>query len=916
MVDDESRAALQARAGRAPEPTETPLRDPERLLAARFAVPARPDGFVDRPRLAARLDLGTSGPLTLISAPAGTGKTVAAAAWASRGHFPGLVVWISLDGGDLASPELWALVVEGLRRKRVAVPLRAPAAGIDPRDRTFLTALAVQIESHPEPIVIVLDCDGPLRKPDAAALDQLLRRVGGRLRLVLLTRADPLLPLHRYRLANSLVEIRMADLAFTTDEAAQLLSGKGVDLPPATTDYVTGRTQGWAAGLILTAMSLAHRTDPEESAKDLTGDTGAVAEYLLAEVLDAQPPAARALMLDTSIVDVIRPGLAEVLAGPHAPRALTFLAHGNAFLEEVPETAGCYRYHPLFRDLLRAQLWYEAPARALELHRRAAGWMAENGLVPEAVRHAVAAEAWEDAARYVVDDLAIGQLMVEHPAGPLAETLARIPADAEGAALSLVRAALAVATSDAEGCAVRLSEAGRVLAAGGAAADPAIQLALGLLRLVHAGATANAAAALDAADAVERLLPRQDPARLSAHPEVEVLVGLCRGFALLRSGQLDAAADALAAGAAAPTRPGCECLSIHCLGHLALVSAWDGRLRRAAELAERVMEVEADAGLASDTCPSAGETALAWVASEMYDNRHARYHLQRAAETGPSSRDPMQQVMLAIVGARMHRAAGDLAGAKALLAEAETEATVPSWLADRLRIEGATLDIRSGSPERACEVVEQMAEPTTPEAELVLAEARLARGEELGRPVPTPSAQRGSLTARVDGWLLEAWRRLRRGEELGATRALDRSLRLAAPERIRRPFREAPRDVRQLLRQHEELTSQHAWLGAEPTGTASPIPRQVGHDLPARSEPALVVEPLTEKEREVLGHLAELLTTEEIAAAMFVSVNTVRTHVRNILRKMSSSRRNEAVRRARELGIIPGPPNTGSERPS
>jgi LuxR family maltose regulon positive regulatory protein len=122
--------------------------------------------------------------------------------------------------------------------------------------------------------------------------------------------------------------------------------------------------------------------------------------------------------------------------------------------------------------------------------------------------------------------------------------------------------------------------------------------------------------------------------------------------------------------------------------------------------------------------------------------------------------------------------------------------------------------------------------------------------------------------------------------------------------------------VRQLLRQHEELTSQHAWLGAEPTGTASPIPRQLGHDLPARSEPALVVEPLTEKEREVLGHLAELLTTEEIAAAMFVSVNTVRTHVRNILRKMSASRRNEAVRRARELGIIPGPPNTGSEGPS
>jgi LuxR family maltose regulon positive regulatory protein len=174
--------------------------------------------------------------------------------------------------------------------------------------------------------------------------------------------------------------------------------------------------------------------------------------------------------------------------------------------------------------------------------------------------------------------------------------------------------------------------------------------------------------------------------------------------------------------------------------------------------------------------------------------------------------------------------------------------------------------------------------------------------------VPTiPGAQGGTLSTRVDGWLLEAWRRLRQGDEPSAARALDRSLRLAAPERLRRPFREAPREVRRLFRRHEELARQHGWVGIDRPLTVAEIPEQ-RTAAPTGSESAvLLIEPLTEKEREVLGHLADLLTTEEIAAAMFVSVNTVRTHVRNILRKMSASRRNEAVRRARELGIISGP---------
>ena len=877
----------------------------EHLLAAKFAVPARPDGFVDRPRLTERLALGVEGPLTLVSAPAGTGKTVAVAAWASGGRAPGLVVWVSLDDADVAPAALWTLILDGLRRN--GVDIGSNAAGADIPDRTFLFSVAAQIATHPEPVVLVLDCDGTLPKDGAAGLHHVMQLAGPHLRLVLLTRADPMLPLHRYRLADAMVEIRMADLAFTTGEAAELLTKKGVDLPPATMDVVTRRTRGWVAGLILTAMSLVHRADPEEVAEEFTGDSGAIAEYLLAEVLDVQPVAARDLLLSTSVVDVLSPGLVEALAGPSAQRALTFLAHGNAFLEEIPESTGCYRYHPLFRDLLRAQLAYESPDRAMRLHRKAASWMAEHGLLPEAVRQAAAGRAWEEAARYVVDDLAIGQLLVERR-GPLADALAKLPPDADGTSMSLVRAARVLADQDVDGCAREIAEARRKLGANGTT-TPAAELAVNVLLLAHARATGDGESALEASAAIEALVDRMDPARLAAHPEITAIVGLNQGIVLLLAGHLEAAADAFSDGAAAEQRLGCEGPSIDCLGHLALIAAWDGRLRRATDLAGRALEVQTRVGIPDASCPSAPATALAWVHAETYDMSGARHHLQRATELIRPDGDAMQAVMLGIVGARIHRAAGDLHGAMAVLAEAQSAAGVPAWLSDRLSVEQAALEIRAGEPERALAAVKVLAEAESPEASLVLAQARLASGEDLTRPIPAPRAPQHSLTARVDGLLLEAWRRLRQGEEPGAASALDRSLRLAAPERLRRPFREAPRDVRQLMRHHEDLTRQHSWLSADPAAVPRSVPEQRVTPRPGaeHQESALIVEPLTEKEREVLGHLAELLTTDEIGAAMFVSVNTVRTHVRNILRKMSASRRNEAVRRARELQILPSP---------
>jgi LuxR family maltose regulon positive regulatory protein len=275
------------------------------------------------------------------------------------------------------------------------------------------------------------------------------------------------------------------------------------------------------------------------------------------------------------------------------------------------------------------------------------------------------------------------------------------------------------------------------------------------------------------------------------------------------------------------------------------------------------------------------------------------------------------RVMLALVDARVRRARGDLEGALACIVAARSEGPVPpAWLQDMLGIEEAELHIAGGRADLAARIVEGLSEPGSPEGALVLARARMATGARFESPATTLRSAAAPLPTRVGGWLLEATRQLEGGQQLRAGQALARSLRLAAPERLRRPFREASPQVRRLLRGDRHLAAQHAWLGAAALDDALPVLQLRRRDEPDERHqpvPSPILEPLTGREREVLGHLAALLTTNEIAGAMFLSVNTVRTHVRNILRKLAASRRNEAVRRARELGIIPdwtvGPPD-------
>ena len=855
-----------------------------------------------RHRLQDRLDAGVRGPFTMVVAPAGTGKTVLVSSWASAPREPVTVVWLSLDEDAARPTTFWRLLVTGLARQEVdvaAAPLQQGGEGAV----SMVTAIADGVLAHPQPVVLVLDCDASLSADVTADLDHLVRRAGGRLRLVLLAREDPLLPLHRYRLAGAMVELRMADLAFTVEEGRALLAGAGIVLSESALAATMSRTQGWAAGLRMAAMFLAHHADRDEAASRFAGDSGTVAEYLLAEVLNSQPDGVRQLLLDTSVVDVLRPGLASALAGPHAERALSFLVHGNAFLEELPDFPGRYRYHALFRELLRAQLAYESPARAVELHRIAAAWLAEHALVVEAVRHAVLIRDWESAARYAVDDLSIPALLTAPQTEALHEALAKIPPSAEGTAVSVVSAARAVAAGDWKGAAVRLQRARELLDRSPGDPWPAGELAVALAELVRAGYAGDTDAALTSAATVQSMIPVQDSGRLAAHPELGTLVQTHRGAALVLAGRPDDAADAFAAAAANDAGTGVGCVVDHALTQSALLAALRGDLTLSAELATRVLP--ASPGAEPVYGAGAAEAALAYVHTERYDlaawpaARRAGERV-RATSDGPAADGPAR------AGTGPHPPRGR---------RPRRRLGRPRRGADQCDACRAGSPTSSDSRRSPCSPlrVTARAQPTS-HASWVRSAARAAdqaRTVRRGSATPGPGPEQQQRPRRrtlVDELVQSATQHVRDGHEAPAVEDLQHALRLAAPELARRPFREAPPELWRLLREHDEMFVQHAWLtdehAAGPEGDRRlTLQPPVRHVLPL-PDLGMIYEPLTEKEREVLAHLSDLLSTQEIAATMFISVNTVRTHVRNILRKLAASRRNEAVRRARQLGVI------------
>ncbi|WP_435818504.1 LuxR C-terminal-related transcriptional regulator [Micromonospora lupini] len=949
----------RARIGTAPERRE----EQRPLLASRLTPTVPPEPVVARPRLLRRLDEGAAGPVTLVAAPAGWGKTTLLASWV-RLIEPGTTsspAWVSVEAGD-DGDRLWAYLAAALRTATGAADddLVTPLPTGPPRPDQ-LELLAAGLAAAEQPVLLVLDDLHRITDPAAlTGLEFLLRHSEQRLHLVVGARAGLPLALHRLRLAGELTEIGPDELAFTDDEVADLLTAHGAPLPAAAVRRLRERTGGWPAPLRIAALALRGQPDPERWVGQFGGDQPEMAGYLHEEVLAAIDPADRDLLRRTALAETVCADLAEALTGrADAGQALADLAGAGGLLHPEGTRPPWYRCDPLLADLLRAEL-ARLPADELrELHVRAADWYAGAGRPVDGLRHALAAGRW---------DLA-GDLFVAHwPELTRYDSEAASGTPPSSPPPEVVHADPEVALA----CAAERAYAGDLPAAAGhlrTAAGHADALPVPrrdrFLRLATALELTVARLAGDlpqARAAAARLLrtrptdgpPARPPERHAAGPpdgqavrgrerpsdaddaDLRAFTGTALGLVELSAGALPDARFVRARAAAREAgRPRTELVGA---SRSALLLAVRGDLRAAEVAARDALGMPPCRGWSCRLDCGYAYLALAVVALHRDQPEEAAANLALAApatgavgpagavvagasaepvgagglaEAGSSAGsgprgEPVAAAVFALCRARLDRDAGDPAAAQRLLArarEALPDGPAAAELSSLLRAAEVEARAERGDLDSARDLL-ATAGAATPALDVALARVELRAGDlgAAGRALPDwqpPSAAAWPLPVRLDAGLLEAVLAERAGDGRRAGRVLEQVLDLAGPQGCRLAFTRAQPSVRDLLAAHLDAGTAHFSL-------VSDLVRGVEESAPrsAVESGGLLDEPLTERELTILRYLQSILSNVEIAAELSLSVNTVKTHVRNIYRKLGATRRREAVRRARELRLI------------
>jgi LuxR family maltose regulon positive regulatory protein len=876
------------------------------LLVSKITVPGTPGWLVPRPRLDRLIARGCRAPVTTITGPPGAGKTMALALWAAGRQATGPIAWVSVDDFDNRPRVFWSYVLASLGRAGVPVPRTMSAtARRYSVDHEFLLRLAVLMAAQEPAVTLVLD-DLHLLTSDKVlnGLAYVLRHAGPGLRLVVSSRIDPLLPLHRYRLTGELTEIRASDLAFTAAEARLLMAQHRVDLSAESLERLTRRAEGWAALMRLAAISMDGHDDPDQFVKELVTEDSAVTGYLVEEVLNAQPDQTRQFLLRTSILDRLSDGVADELAGAgQAAAVLPELVRANTLVQR--DDSGWYRYNSLFAAVLRLKLRREAPDLVPDLHLRAASWYRRHGLIVDAVRHAARAGDWLAAARTVIDGLAVAQLIEPRGNELLADGFRQLPRDLRWTEPQplLAAAALDVASGPDGRGEPFLAAAEQILGQQPPAAQASSRLAAALIHLTVACRTGDfsaAAAAAANADAMAKLLGGDLFDRRQVI-EAEVLGG--RGAVALWAGRFDEAAVILQAGAATGRGPESDRGRAACLGQLALIEALQGRLGHAAELAAEALGRPDDhaSRLAGPISPVA-ELALAIVYLERNELPRAHRWEKRAAEALRGRPNKLMEAVACMLAARRSLAEGRARAARDCADRARRHWSPPAWLAHQLTLVDAWAGTAAGDFPAAIAAARRAGPESSLDAAAGLARALLAAGNRQAAARVLAEAPAGDApdAARLAARLADAQLGYLTGDRARGRRSLEHALRLAMPEQVRLPFAMDRSWLRPVLRHDPELAAPYRRL-LEPDLVGSGLFEAGTATGPAAP---VIVEPLSEREREVLAHVSAMESTAEIASEMYISVNTVKTHLKSIYRKLAVGHRGEAVRRAKQLGVL------------
>ncbi len=870
--------------------------DPAALSGPQPAAPA----IVARPALWQRLSQSLR--VAVVSAPAGSGKTVLLASWIDQAKLAHSAAFVQVLRDERDPQRFWLSALTALRGTAAGsrhIRELTPSPDLD--GWAIVERLLADLAPLEDRLWLVLDDLHELRSEEARKqLELLVLRAPPQLRIILATRHDVRLGVHRLRLEGGLTEIRADDLRFTLTEARELFQAGGLELTDGALAALYERTEGWAAGLRLAALSLAGHPDPARFAAEFSGTERTVTEYLLAEVLERQPPDVRRLMLRTSILERVNGQLADLLTGSiGGERALQALESANVFVASLDTARFWFRYHHLFADLLQLELRNTEPDEIPALHELAAGWLAANGYAVEAIRHALAAQNWA-----LASSLVAGHWLGLYLDGRSATVHALMSAFPAGAASADAELAAAAAGDELAQGSLAAAERYLALAESASASKPGAEpgsasVLLNVVRLLMVEQTGDQRARgtlarrlLAAAESLEAVQP-------SLGAELRALALISLGDGETWTGYPDEAEahlDQAVALARRIGRPYLEFMALIYRGEVELtrqIPLAAGPSRQAIELAERHGWTDDPwAGLAYMTFGS----ALAWQGR--LDEADA--WVQRAERTIDAEDRPVVAMGIKYLRGQLELARGRPAAALAAFEAGEPLGgahplvrPLRAWLAIAL--------VRLGELDRAEQLIADVPEASRIRGEMRIAAAllRLARDDPDGAtlalaPLLSGSAQAGWRSWLTEAFLLEATARDALGDPAASGRALERALDLAEADRALLWFLLHP--VPGLLASHARHGTGHGQLIAEILDLLAASQRTAA--------PGQAREPLSKSELRVLRYLPTHFSAPEIAAELYVSTSTVKTHMRTLYAKLDAHTRTEAVASARSLGLL------------
>jgi LuxR family maltose regulon positive regulatory protein len=884
---------------------------------------------VARPRLSERLSRGAEAALTLVSAPAGFGKTTLLAEWlavAAAGERS--VAWLSLDQRDNDPASFWTYLVAALN---TGVPGEGAGALLQPPqppNEAGLVALLNDLDAISNDVMLVLDDYHVIDARDVQdGMAFLLEHLPPQIHLVIASRTDPPLPLARLRGRGELAEIRAADLRFTPGEAAAYLNEvMGLVLTAADVAALEGRTEGWIAALQLAALSMQGREDVTAFIDGFAGDDRYIVDFLAEEVLQRQPEHVQHFLLQTSILDRLSGPLCDAVTGQDGGKAkLAALERGNLFLVPLDDRRQWYRYHQLFADVLHARLRDEQPDDVPDLHRRASGWHEQNGEPSEAIRHALAAGDFGRAAGLI--ELAIPAMRQSRQEAAVLGWLELLPDEVVRVrpVLSVGFAGTLLASGEYEGVEARLRDAERWLG-GATGLGEGSQAPAAKMIVVDEAEFRRLPAEIELYRAAQALVRGDGPGTvrharraLELSPADDHLgrasAAALMGLASWASGDLEAGYSGYAECMAGLRRAGHIADTFGCAIALADIRRTQGRLGEAMRTYEQALQRASQPG-----GPVLRGTADMYVGmSELHRERDdlpaATQQLRRSQELGEHTGLPQNRYRWRVAMARIREAEGDLGGALDLLNEAErlyvgdffpNVRPVPALKA-RLRVAQGELGEALGwARERGLSVTDDLSYLRESE-HITLARVLLARytAERAERPIQEATrllerllraAEEGRRTGSViEILVLQALTHQARDDIPAALASLRRALTLAEPESYVRIFADEGPSMASLLRAAAKLRITPSYvrrLLAAVNKTRDSMPASQG-----------LTEPLSERELDVLRLLGTDLGGPDIARELIVSLHTVRTHTKNIYAKLGVNNRRAAVRRARELDL-------------